>query len=82
MRNDVNGHSNEMPTGRITRLFPQGGYGFIETADGREIHFHGHRVLHDKYRELKIGDRVQFAEEAGVRWPQASMISLLSRQPA
>lgn len=77
MRNDVNGHGNEMSTGRITQLFLQGGYGFIETADGREIHFHGHSVLHNKYRDLEIGDRVQFAVEAGVRGPQASMISII-----
>ena len=32
-------------TGKIARLFPDDGYGFIETADIRDVYFHRNAVL-------------------------------------
>ncbi|MBM4299889.1 MAG: HPF/RaiA family ribosome-associated protein, partial [Deltaproteobacteria bacterium] len=62
------------PTGRVTKLFPDEGYGFLESADGREIYFHGNSVLHPGYEHLAIGTTVHFAEEQGSKGPQASTV--------
>jgi cold shock CspA family protein len=67
------------PHGRVSRLFPQEDYGFIETPDGREIYFHRHSVLHDAFERLQVGAEVTFAEEEGKKGPQASTVRLVGR---
>lgn len=63
------------PEGSIARIFPEEGYGFILTADGREVYFHRNAVL-EGFEELKVGARVRFAEQQGFEGPQASTVSL------
>jgi cold shock CspA family protein/ribosome-associated translation inhibitor RaiA len=62
------------PHGHVTRLFPEEGYGFIETSDGREIYFHRNAVVNDGFGKLKSGAEVRFAEEEGEKGPQASTV--------
>lgn len=69
----------EPPHGRIHRLFPGDGYGFIESSDGREIYFHRNSVLDDSYDKLEPGTEVWFAEEAGERGPQASTVRIVGK---
>jgi cold shock CspA family protein/ribosome-associated translation inhibitor RaiA len=65
------------PHARVTRLHPEEGYGFLETADGREIYFHRDSVLGDGFERLTIGAEVRFAEEPGDKGPQASSVQLV-----
>jgi len=62
--------------GRIARLFPLHDYGFIETADGREIYFHRHALSARDYRLVEVGSAVSFGEEAGDAGPQATFVQL------
>jgi len=65
------------PRGRVIRLFPDAGYGFIAaTDDGHEIYFHQNSVLADRFQELNVGDEVRFAEEQGEHGPQASTVAV------
>jgi len=77
-RGDVKAHE-PVPFGRVAKLFPQEGYGFIETADQREIYFHRHSVLDPGFDELHIGTEVRFVEEQGEQGPQASTVSFPGR---
>jgi ribosome-associated translation inhibitor RaiA/cold shock CspA family protein len=52
----------EAPRARVGKLFPEEGYGFLETPDGREIYFHRYSVLHLGFDCLEIGVEVRFAE--------------------
>jgi cold shock CspA family protein len=63
-----------MQEGLVARLFREPGYGFIETADGREIYFHRNSVLADGFDRLDSGARVRFVEEPGEKGPQASTV--------
>lgn len=67
------------PHGRVSKLFPQEGYGVIETADGREIYFHRHSVLHDGFDRLHQGAEVSFVEEEGNKGRQASTVKIVGR---
>lgn len=69
--------SAHAPHARVTRIFAQEGYGFLETADGREIYFHRASVLDGRFDRLSIGDEVRFAEERGEKGPQASSVDLV-----
>lgn len=58
--------------GKVTRIFPNEGCGFISTPNQREIYFHEHSVLNAEFRTLKIGDEVRFSEEMGEKGPQVT----------
>lgn len=67
------------PHARVRRLFPDEGYGFLETPDGREIYFHRNSVLHGGFDRLAVGTAVRFAEERGEHGPQASTVAIAGR---
>ncbi len=64
----------------VARLFPDDGYGFLRTADGREIYFHERSVLRGAFPRLRVGSTVRFAEELGEEGPQASTVAPLRRR--
>jgi len=65
--------------GRIARTFPLEGYGFLTTAEGRELYFHRNSVLGDAFERLEVGDEVAYHEESGENGPQASSVSPVGR---
>jgi cold shock CspA family protein len=67
------------PHARVSRLFPEGGYGYLETPDGGEIYFHRNSVLNGGFEKLVIGTEVSFVEETGDKGPQASAVTVIGR---
>ncbi|MBI1902554.1 MAG: HPF/RaiA family ribosome-associated protein [Planctomycetia bacterium] len=79
---EVQGHkkAHQAPAhGRIHELFPDDDYGFIETADGREIYFHANSLLDVPLAKLKLGMDVRYVEELGDKGPQATSVRLVGR---
>ena len=74
-RGDVKIHM-ERPSARVNELFPEEGYGFLATLDGREIYFHENSVLGGKFKDLNVGTSVYFVEEEGEKGPMASTVSI------
>jgi len=74
-RGDVKNHE-ESPRGRVIRLFPDDGYGFIETVDGREVYFHRNSVIEPAFDLLEEGVSVVFLEEQGSKGPQAVRVAV------
>jgi ribosomal subunit interface protein len=62
------------PEARIASLFPDEGYGFLTTADGREVYFHRNSVVGESFDRLEVGREVRFVEEQGEKGPQASTV--------
>jgi ribosomal subunit interface protein len=77
-RGDTKRHE-ETPPAMISALFSDKGYGFLTTADGREIYFHKNSVLNGDFKHLKIGAEVQFSEEQGEKGPQASTVRVVGK---
>jgi len=73
MRGQTKAHVPQ-PSGRVSRLFPEEGYGFLRTSEGNEIYFHKNSVRHDAFNRLRIGSRVAFSEELGNKGAQASTV--------
>ncbi|WP_437719452.1 cold shock domain-containing protein [Sorangium sp. So ce448] len=64
---------------RVSKLFPDRGYGFIEMPDGREVYFHGHCVHGHGFNRLSVGTQVRFVEEEGEQGPQASVVFIAGK---
>lgn len=65
--------------GKIARVNRDDGYGFIETADGREIYFHRNSVLRTSFEDLHTGQEVRFVEEMGEKGPQATTVRVVGK---
>jgi len=73
-RGDVKVH--EVPQhGRIARLSPDEGIGFIETSEGRELYFSRENVVYPAFERLEPGMPVQFIEELAGDSTQAKRVS-------
>lgn len=73
------------PEARVIRIFPEEGYGFLLTPDGREIYFHAHSVLDGGFDALEVGTVARYVETQGEEGPQASTVSpiaTLAERPA
>ncbi len=57
--------------GKVARIVRDEGYGFIETADGRELYFGRDNVVHPSFDQLAVGANVQFIEEAAAEGAHA-----------
>jgi cold shock CspA family protein len=69
------------PHGRVSRLLPDEGYGFIEAADGQELYFHRNAVLNGGFDRLTVGAEVRFTEAVGEKGPQASTVRVVRQSP-
>lgn len=63
--------------GKVTRLFADEGYGFIETADGREVYFHANSVDDGAFDKLApdYEVRVLVSDSESLKGPQATKVS-------
>ena len=75
-RFDVKHHEGP-PQAQITSIFQDKGYGFLTTGEGLEVYFHENSVVNKEFNKLKVGMKVRFAEEMGVKGPQASSVTII-----
>lgn len=61
--------------GHVTKLFPQEGYGFIQSVDGNELYFSATNVTYPNFDSLAIGDAVQFLGITGDEGWQAHRVT-------
>ncbi len=61
--------------GKVKRLVPEEGYGFIETPDGQELYFHRDNLASNNFDKLMEGGEVQFLEDIGSEGLQAKRVS-------
>lgn len=72
-RGDTKAHSRVFQ-GRVTRIVTDEDYGFIETADGRELYFHRDNLPNGDFDKLEIGGEVHFLEDSGADGLQAKRV--------
>lgn len=66
----------EKATGKVVRLFPDEGYGFVQTLAGEELYFHRDSVLADDWDKLDILSELHFSRMDGEKGPFAVNISV------
>lgn len=77
-RGDIKVHEPH-PHARVSKLFPEAQYGFLETLEGRGIYFHKDSVVGADFAHLVVGQEVTFVEQAGDKGPQASTVTPVGR---
>ncbi|HJU84707.1 MAG TPA: HPF/RaiA family ribosome-associated protein [Holophagaceae bacterium] len=75
VRGDVKQHPKGFG-GRVARVFPMEGYGFIETPGGEEVYFSAENLVDHSFEELTVGTEVHFIEDVAGEGLQAKRISL------
>lgn len=75
MRGDVKSHELAQH-GRIARLFADEGFGFIETADHREVYFSRENVVYPDFDRLTVDSQVQFIEADAAEGTQAKRVTV------
>jgi cold shock CspA family protein/ribosome-associated translation inhibitor RaiA len=70
---------DQPPPGRVTRLFPEQGYGFLTTAEGEDVYFNENSVRGASFAQLSIGSEVSFtiAPEDADQGARAASVQLL-----
>ena len=76
-RGDVKTHA-EQPRGRVVRIFPAEGYGFLLTPDDLEVYFHQNSVVDGAFSRLQPGTEVRFtlAPDEADQGPRATSVVL------
>jgi ribosomal subunit interface protein len=80
MRGDVKTHTVPQH-GKVVRLFPTEGFGFVALSDGQEIYFHRNSVVEGKFAILAVGAEVRLvvAENESEQGPQASTVTPIGK---
>lgn len=67
--------------GKVEKLFPDKGYGFVTTSEGVEVYFHRNSVVNDGFGALKTGSEVRLviAEKEGEHGAQASTVTPIGK---
>lgn len=72
-------HEDNHLEGRVCKIMPDEGYGFIETPDLLEVYFHENAVVNNQFDKLEVDTRVKFGKEAGAKGPQATFVQPLGK---
>jgi ribosomal subunit interface protein len=78
-RGDVK-HHELTQSGKVARILAEEGYGFIATADGRELYFSRENVVTPPFEHLAPGTEVHFIEEPAAEGAQAKRVSARHHQ--
>ena len=65
--------------GTVKRVIRDRGFGFIRSAEGREIFFHRSSLQELNFDTLKEGDTVEFEVENGPKGPRAIAVRSASQ---
>lgn len=78
-RGDVKTHWEPLQ-GRVAKIFPIEGYGFITLTDGRDIYFHRNAVVSPKFEDLETGTpvRIVIAHGESPVGPQATTVEAIT----
>ena len=80
LRGDVKSHEAPL-SGKVVRIFPQQGYGFITTTDGQDIYFHENSVGGGQFQKLAVDSpvRLVIADGESAQGPQASTVTPIGK---
>lgn len=74
-------HPEQRMDAVVTKLFPEGGYGFMKAIDtGKETYFHRNSVTNNDFDRIEVGTGVRYKEIEGEMGPQATTVQIVDKQ--
>ena len=77
VRHKIKFHEQTSEEGKIAKIFPDEGFGFLITLDGREFYFSENSITNENFGELKVGQKVKFLDELGEKGPQVTSMAVI-----
>ena len=68
--------------GRVKKLVPERGFGFVRGDDGKEVFFHRSGLGPNDYDALSEGDVVEYVVQEGPRGPRAENVRSIAADSA
>ena len=68
--------------GRVKKLVPERGFGFVRGDDGKEVFFHRSGLGANDYDALSEGDVVEYVVQEGPRGPRAENVRAVGAESA
>jgi CspA family cold shock protein len=68
--------------GRVKKLVPDRGFGFVRGDDGKEVFFHRSGLGANDYDSLSEGDVVEYVVQEGPRGPRAENVRAIAVEGA
>jgi len=68
---------SQQQTGTVKWFNEAKGYGFIQSANGKDLFVHFRSIAGQGHKTLKEGQRVSFIEVQGQKGPQADQVVIL-----
>ncbi len=66
--------------GRVKKLVPDRGFGFVRGDDGKEVFFHRSGLGANDYDSLSEGDLVEYVVQEGPRGPRAENVRTIAAE--
>ncbi len=66
-----------MATGKVKKVVPDRGFGFIAADDGGEYFFHHSAIRGGAFESLRGGESVEFETSQGPKGPRAENIRVI-----
>lgn len=66
--------------GRVKKLVPERGFGFVRGDDGKEVFFHRSGLGANDYDSLSEGDEVEYVVQEGPRGPRAENVRAIGAE--
>ncbi len=63
--------------GRVKKLVPERGFGFVRGDDGKEVFFHRSGLGPNEYDSLSEGELVEYVVQEGPRGPRAENVRMV-----
>jgi CspA family cold shock protein len=66
--------------GKVKKLVPERGFGFVRGEDGKEVFFHRSGLGANDYDSLSEGDTVEYVVQEGPRGPRAENVRTIGAE--
>lgn len=73
---EVKRHPEQTVQGLVKNVFPDQGYGFIQSLDGEDIYFHQNSVANDDFHRITEGTGVTYSATLGEEGLQATVVHI------
>jgi cold shock CspA family protein len=78
-RMEIKSHPQQETRAIVTKLFPEAGYGFMQTVDGLEIYFHRNSVTNNDFDRIEVGTGVRYVATEGNDGLQATTVQIVNK---